>query len=195
MEKEEGETLPQRNGNFLKLTLGPLTIELKDWKAEGLRESLRNVLEAVRDNLSLMKEVAEEFTRSRLPPTSVPVPPPAPAPKTPTALSLEELSLVEVLKRSGVKAHTEKSLLIVYYLYNVRGVQTVNARDLQEAYAEARLAAPANFNDTLNKLVTTGKLTPAGEDKDGMKAFRITQTGDEEAERLLSSVSKLAEKV
>ncbi|WP_309492510.1 hypothetical protein [Candidatus Hecatella orcuttiae] len=190
---EERETALQRNGNLLKLSLGPLTIELKGWKTEGFGESLRSILEAVRDNLSLMKEVAEEFTRSRLP--SAQVPPPAFTPKAPAALSLGELSLVEVLKRSGVKAHTEKALLIVYYLYNVRGLQTVNARDLQEAYAEARLAAPANFNDTLNKLVTTGRLTSAGVDKDGMKAFRITQTGDEEAERLLSPVLKLTEKV
>ncbi len=98
------------------------------------------------------------------------------------------LSITEFIKKVGKDKGTDIALAIAYYLLKERGVDTINTKDLNNAYDEARLTKPKNVTDTLNSLVQLGKMKSAPM-KDGLKGFAITQTGEKELEEWVSGKS------
>src|SRR2546425_189104 len=87
------------------------------------------------------------------------------------------LSIAELVKQTGRKKGTDVALIIAYYLFKERGLQVINTKDLGDAYEEARMSKLSNPTDTLNKLVSAGRVKSAGE-KETLNGYTITQTGE-----------------
>jgi hypothetical protein len=163
----------------LKLTAGPLEIDLSGEEATSLLNDYKAILQVVDENVDLLKDVYEKLG-SVVPKSLERAEVGSPSP-------LARMSIAEMLKKSGVKKDVDKVFLIAYYLFDVMKMQSFNTTDVDGAMDTARLQKLSNLNATLNALVASGRLKEAGE-KDGKKAFTITDTGEEEAKALLSSV-------
>lgn len=93
-------------------------------------------------------------------------------------------SLVEFLRGKGnPKEHTDIAIVFSYWLFHKENMSAYNIDDIAKCYDEARISKPKNITDTMNKLQAKGYLKPVGE-KDGKKAWVITQTGKEYVEKM-----------
>lgn len=93
-------------------------------------------------------------------------------------------SLVEFLKIHGnPKEHTDRAIIFSYWLFYKENMKAFNVDDIAKCYDEARITKPKNITDTMNKLQAKGYLKQAGE-KDGKKAWVITQAGEEYVEKM-----------
>ena len=93
-------------------------------------------------------------------------------------------SIVEFLKSKGnPKSHVDRAAIFSYWLFHKEGLKAYNADDVARCYDEARIKKPKNLTDTMNKLQKKGYVKPAGE-KDGKKAWVITQSGEEYVEQI-----------
>jgi len=93
-------------------------------------------------------------------------------------------SLVEFLKSKGnPEEHTDRTIIFSYWLFHKENMESYNIDDIAKCYDEARIAKPANLNDVMNKLQAKGYLKPA-EEKEGKKAWVITQSGEEYVEKM-----------
>jgi hypothetical protein len=93
-------------------------------------------------------------------------------------------SLVEFLKSKGdPEEHNDRAIVFSYWLFYKENMKSYNIDDIAKCYDEARIAKPANLNDVMNRLQAKGYLKPAGE-KDGKKAWVITQSGEEYVEKM-----------
>jgi hypothetical protein len=164
----------------LKLIAGPLEISLSSRKAKSLLNDYKAILQAVDDNVDLLKNIYDKLG-SVVPKSLGKGQGVSPSP-------LAQLSVAEMLKKSGVKKDVDRIFLTTYYLFEAMKTEAFNRKDVDDAMDKARLEKPTNLSATLNQLVGSGRLKGAGK-KDGRKAFTITQTGEEEAKALLSSVS------
>lgn len=101
----------------------------------------------------------------------------------PTA-SLSQMSIVEFLKVKGnPKNHPDIAILFSYWLNKKKNLDSYNIDDIKKCYDEARITKPKNITDVMNRLQAKGYLEHKGE-KDGKKAWIITQTGDEYVEKM-----------
>lgn len=166
----------------LKLVFGPVEINLARDDAQLLVNDYKAILQALVENADLLKDTYAKLGGT---PQAVTIQ------GKPVGGSsvLSQMSIAEMIKKSATKKDTDRVLLIAYYLYRVKGVDTFNTTDMKNSFAEARLTDPGNLNQTINNLVKAGKLRPA-EEKDSLKAFAITQTGEEEAAALLQLESQ-----
>ncbi|MEM3577588.1 MAG: hypothetical protein QXX51_03925 [Candidatus Bathyarchaeia archaeon] len=93
-------------------------------------------------------------------------------------------SLVEFLKSKGnPKEHIDRIIVFSYWLFYKENLKSYNVDDIAKCYDEARTAKPANINALMNKLQAKGYLKPL-EEKEGKKAWVITQTGEEYVEKM-----------
>lgn len=164
----------------LKLIVGPVEIDISNADADLLTADLKKVLHALDDNVEALESLHDKLG-------GLPT-------KDATDLrgsqsQLTKLSLSEMIKKSGVKKEVDRTLLAAYYLFRGMKMPVFNKKDVDEMIATARLPEPGNLNQTLNDLVDAEKLREAGE-KEGLKGFTITSTGEEEAEALLSGSRK-----
>lgn len=166
----------------LKLVLGPIEINLSGDDAQLLFNDYKAILQALVENADLLKDLYAKLGDTRkaahIQGTQV---------VDPSLLS--QMSIAEVIKKSTAKKDTDRVLLIAHYLYKVKRIDTFNITDIKDSFAEARLTDPGNLSQTINNLVKAGKLRPAGE-KDSLKAFAITQTGEADAAALSLSKSE-----
>jgi hypothetical protein len=92
-------------------------------------------------------------------------------------------SIVEFLKAKGdPDGHTERALLFTYWLFR-KGMPSYNTYDIESCFDEARLSKPTNTSDVMNRLQSQGFVMTTNE-KDGKKAWVITQTGEKQVEQL-----------
>ena len=96
------------------------------------------------------------------------------------------LSLPELIKRSKAKIHTNKIMVIAYYLFYMKKMDEFNVNHIKESLQNARQPLPGNTNNLLNGLINKGYLMKAPSDVDGLKGFRITQSGIDEVEKILT---------
>ncbi len=139
--------------------------------------ALSAALEAIESNLEKLSTLIERYGRTR--PTE------KEARETQQPMSASGLSITEFIKKVGRDRGTDIALAIAYYLLKERNVDTINTKDLNNAYDEARLTKPKNVTDTLNSLVELGKMKSASS-KDSLKGFAITQTGEKEVQEWVS---------
>lgn len=95
-------------------------------------------------------------------------------------------SLVEFLKKKGnPRSHRDKAVIFSYWLFHKENMTSYNVDDIAKCYDEARISKPKNLTDIMNKLQSPpkGYVKPAGE-KDGKKAWVITQSGEEYVEKM-----------
>ena len=94
-------------------------------------------------------------------------------------------SLVEFLKSKGnTKKHTDIAAIFSYWLYHKEKMTSYNIDDIGKCYDEARIPKPKNLTDTMNKIQKKGYVKPAPQEKEGKKAWVITETGEKYIEKM-----------
>jgi hypothetical protein len=71
----------------------------------------------------------------------------------------------------------QRSLTIGYYLEKHAGQASFNAKDLEKGFVDAREKVPSNVADKILKNVWKGHMMQGPEDKDGLKAYVLTNAG------------------
>jgi hypothetical protein len=94
-------------------------------------------------------------------------------------------SLVEFLKSKGnPRSHTDKATIFSYWLFHKEKMNCYNIDDIEKCYDEARITKPKNITDVMNKIQKKGYVKPVPKEKNGKKAWIITQTGEEYVEKM-----------
>ena len=102
------------------------TIEELRLKINELNEPERGILNSI---TNLIIELFEKLETPKL------------------AETLKEESLIEFLKKKGLKTHTDRVVGMAYYLDKYKGVDPFNVKDIEEIYEEARIQPPKNLSD------------------------------------------------
>lgn len=98
----------------------------------------------------------------------------------PTQVTNPELSVVEFLRSKGnPKTHTDRVLVFCYWLHYFKKIDSYNVKDIETCYSEARIIQPKNLSDSLNKVQKKGYIMPVSDEKEKMKTWVITQSGEE----------------
>ncbi len=71
----------------------------------------------------------------------------------------------------------QRSLVIGYYLEKQSGLASFNAKDIELGFVDAREKVPGNVADKILKNVWKGHMMQVKDDKDGLKAYVLTNTG------------------
>jgi len=95
-------------------------------------------------------------------------------------------SLPELFKLSNAKSHTEKALIIAYYLLKNKGLDSFNVNHVKSEFSRARQPKPGNTSDVLNSLIKKGWLASSGRKIDNLKGYYITTLGEEQAIKMLT---------
>jgi hypothetical protein len=102
---------------------------------------------------------------------------------SPQAASLKKQSLREFLNEKKPTTATDRGLSIAYFYETVKDYESFNADDLKSGFREARIPAPKNPNDVINKNIIKAYMMDAEQPKDGKKAWILTGTGLEAVEK------------
>lgn len=82
--------------------------------------------------------------------------------------------------------HTERALLVAFYLEEYEGKTAFTTADIEEGYAEGRMQTPANLSDTLAGCTDREWMLEVGEDDETQaKRRRLTNDGVAAAEELI----------
>ena len=100
-----------------------------------------------------------------------------PAPPAPSGPSIRQF-VIEKTPTDDV----QRTLVIGYYLEKHVGFKSFNAKDIEKGFVEAREKVPGNVSDKVLKNVWKGTMMQVQEDKDGMKAYVLTNAGTKLAE-------------
>jgi len=92
-----------------------------------------------------------------------------------------ETTAVELLRKSKASNMTDKMMVMIYYLWKYKGMDSVNVSDINELLQKSREPLPSNTTALLGYLNGKGLLTGSAK-KDNLKAWRITNTGVEYVE-------------
>ncbi len=94
----------------------------------------------------------------------------------------KRMSLKEFVNQKAPQNMRETTLAVAYYLEN-DGVVPFNVRDLERGFRAGKIPPPKNINDMVNKNIERRLLMNAAERKNGLKAWELTATGEQEIER------------
>ena len=95
-----------------------------------------------------------------------------PAPPAPKVLTVRAF-MVEKSPTDDV----QRSLVIGYYLEKHAGMVSFNAKDIERGFVDAREKVPGNVADKILKNVWKGHMMQVNDDKDGLKAYVLTNAG------------------
>ncbi|MBE2228387.1 MAG: hypothetical protein IAE93_13615 [Ignavibacteria bacterium] len=91
----------------------------------------------------------------------------------------KQQSLREFFLEINPQKDIQKAATICYYLEKHQGLNSMNVSDLEDGYREAKETVPKdNLAYKFFMLVKKGLLMEAKEKKDGMKAYVLTNTGE-----------------
>jgi hypothetical protein len=107
---------------------------------------------------------------------------------TPLPAKSKQQSLREFLNEKKPATANDRGLSIAYYLETLKGYDSFNADDIKVGFREARIPVPKNPNDVINKNIAKAYMMDAEQSKDGKKAWVLTGTGLEVAEKGFNTV-------
>ena len=100
-----------------------------------------------------------------------------PQPQQPVSLTPKVISIRAFILEKSPTDDVQRSLVIGYYLEKQSGLSSFNAKDLERGFVDAREKVPGNVADKILKNVWKGHMMQVNEDKDGLKAYVLTNTG------------------
>lgn len=100
-----------------------------------------------------------------------------------TGAAKKQLSLREFLNQKKPTTANDRGLAIAYYNETIKSYDCFNAEDIKIGFREARISAPKNINDVVNKNIAKGYMMDAEQSKAGKKAWVLTGTGLEVVEK------------
>lgn len=86
-------------------------------------------------------------------------------------------SLRTLLQNYDPSSHTERALVIGYYLEKFEGRDGFTTGDLRDGYIESKTPLPANLSDVIAKTGEKGWAMPIGEE-DQRQVWQITGEGE-----------------
>jgi hypothetical protein len=95
----------------------------------------------------------------------------------------KQLSLREFLNQKKPTTANDRGLAIAYYNETIKGYGCFNAQDIKVGFRDARIPAPKNPNDVINKNIAKGYMMDAEQSKASKKAWVLTGTGLEAVEK------------
>jgi len=95
----------------------------------------------------------------------------------------KKLSTKEFILTKKPIDDVQKTLVIGYYLEHFEGADRFNVKDLAEGFRLAREPIPTNVNDKVNSNIEKGYMMAVREKKDKLKAWVLTNSGEEYVER------------
>ncbi|MDA4123272.1 MAG: hypothetical protein OK456_08855 [Thaumarchaeota archaeon] len=104
-----------------------------------------------------------------------PTPTPAPTPVAPPAPKV--LTVRHFILEKGPTDDVQRALVIGYFLEKHGAYESFNAKDIEKGFVEGREKVPGNTSDKLLKNVWKGNMMQVKEDKDGLKAYVLTNAG------------------
>ena len=132
-------------------------------KLEALLRDHENRIRALEERL---KEAEERQEKAAAAP---PAPPAPPAPKAP--------SVRQFLVEKSPTDDVQRTLAIGYFLEKHGETKSFNAKDIEKGFVDAREKVPGNVSDKVLKNVWKGTMMQVQEDKDGLKAYVLTNAG------------------
>jgi hypothetical protein len=100
-------------------------------------------------------------------PVAAPAPPPVPSKPTVRQLVLEK----------GPVDDVQRCVVIAYHLEKREEYKSFNAKDIEKGFVDAREKVPGNVADKILKNVWKGHMMQVPEEKDGLKAYVLTNAG------------------
>lgn len=97
--------------------------------------------------------------------------------------SKKELSIKEFILSKKPGNDVEKTLAIGYYFEKFEGLASYNVNDLVSGFRKAKETVPKNMNDKVYMCSARGFMMEAEQKKDNMKAWVLTNSGEEYVER------------
>ena len=90
----------------------------------------------------------------------------------------KKTSIKEFILQKRPKGDVQKALVIGYYLEKYQDFSGFNAKDVEQGFRDARAKIPANVGDKIRKNIAKGHMMEAEEEKDEMKAYFLTSSGE-----------------
>ena len=86
-------------------------------------------------------------------------------------------SIRQFMIEKGPTDDVQRSLVIGYYFEKQLGYLSFNAKDVEKGFVDAREKVPGNVADKILKNVWKGHMMQVSDDKDGLKAYVLTNAG------------------
>jgi hypothetical protein len=90
----------------------------------------------------------------------------------------KKISIKEFILSKNLKDDVQKTLAIGYYFEKYEGLPSFNVKDLDKGFRDAREKVPSNVADKIQKNIAKGHVMEAEEEKDGLKAYVLTNSGE-----------------
>lgn len=91
----------------------------------------------------------------------------------------KKVSIKEFILQKQPKNDILRALVIGYYLEKYQSFSSFSFKDLEKGFRDAREQVPPNVADKIQKNITKGHMMEAGEEKDGLKAYVLTNSGQQ----------------
>jgi len=88
------------------------------------------------------------------------------------------LSIREFVLQKSPRSDNDKTLCIAYFIEIHENTSPVTIEDLRKGFVCAKEKVPANLNDKVNQNIRKGYMMESGEEKDGKKAWILTNLGE-----------------
>ena len=126
-------------------------------------------IKSLEQRLEPRKAVEAKVVVQQPAPAPAPTPVAPPAPKVPTVRHF--------ILEKGPTDDVQRALVIGYFLEKHGAYGSFNAKDIEKGFVEGREKVPGNISDKLLKNVWKGNMMQVKEDKDGLKAYVLTNAG------------------
>ena len=100
-------------------------------------------------------------------------------PKIDKDIGKKKLSIKEFILSKKPKGDIQKTLVIGFYLEKYEGLDCFNRKDLENGFRSAMEAVPTNVGVDANENIRRGYFAEAKEKKDKLKAWYLTNSGEE----------------
>jgi hypothetical protein len=107
-------------------------------------------------------------------------------PKIDKDIGKKKLSIKEFILSKKPKNDIQKTLVVGFYLEKYEGLDCFNRRDLENGFRSAKETIPSNIGVDVNENIRKGYFAEAREKKDKLKAWYVTNRGEECVEMGLS---------
>ena len=144
------------------------------------KDSLARLEAMLRDHERRIRFLEQQLAASQPPETvempqsapqqavvATPPSPPAPAKQTVRGFVIEK----------GPADDVQRCLVIGYFLEKKDEFKSFNAKDIEKGFVDAREKVPGNVADKILKNVWKGHMMQVPEEKDGLKAYVLTNAG------------------
>lgn len=104
--------------------------------------------------------------------------------ETKNVADIRGMQVSEFLAQRRIVTETDRVVAILYHKFH-NDQRTSTRVEILEAYSAARIRRPANLSDVIARCIRKGHVIEAPEQKDGQKAWQITQSGERYVEEEL----------